>query len=241
MKVAVLQAYELVPEAYWQKFRRLKRHGGQSFTEFVCEKEALFDRWCSSSGVSDFCELKQLILMEDFKNCLPEAVSTYLNEHKVKDVCKAAVLVEEYMLTHKPMFLDRPFNKFVGGMGRCAFEGGKTSAVAAVRKKTPALTDSVKIDKGDQFSKDGVKCFYCKKKGHIVADCPVLARRNMKPVALVDLWGLLPLLILLHLSWMALFHCLVAVVRFLSKYCVTLPPLNLLFWRECYRSDRSRL
>ena len=28
-------------------------------------------------------------------------------------------------------------------------------------------------------------CFYCKKKGHIVEQCPVLKRRNAEPVALI--------------------------------------------------------
>lgn len=32
----------------------------------------------------------------------------------------------------------------------------------------------------------GVSCFYCRKKGHIVASCPVLRKRNAKPVALVN-------------------------------------------------------
>lgn len=47
-----------------------------------------------------------------------------------------------------------------------------------------------KTDKGEQFGKDGVKCFYCKKKVYIVAECPVLqGRRNTKPVNLVSQWG----------------------------------------------------
>lgn len=47
---------------------------------------------------------------EDFKDCLPEKVSTYLNEQRVSEVSKAAVLVDEYVLTHKPVFVDRPFS-----------------------------------------------------------------------------------------------------------------------------------
>lgn len=65
VKAAVLRAYELVPEAYRQKFRRLRKRHDQSFTEFVREKESLFDLWCLSSGVTDFHALKHLILMED--------------------------------------------------------------------------------------------------------------------------------------------------------------------------------
>lgn len=44
VKSAVLRAYELVPEAYRQKFWKLKKHDGQTFCEFGREKEALFNR-----------------------------------------------------------------------------------------------------------------------------------------------------------------------------------------------------
>lgn len=166
----MFRAYELVPEAYRQGFRRLSKRYDQTFTELVWEKEALFDRWCLSSDVMDFNELKLLVLMEDFKNCLPEVMSTFLNEHKTADVFKAAVLVEEYYLTHKPVFLDRPFNKVGGGgASRVVSEGGKTSIGGFESERKPALSDtSEKKDMGELFGKEGVKCFYCKKKGHLV-------------------------------------------------------------------------
>lgn len=48
--------------------------------------------------------------MEDFKNCLPERVSTHSNEQKVSDVFKASVLVDEHLLTHRTGFVDCPFS-----------------------------------------------------------------------------------------------------------------------------------
>lgn len=80
VKSAVLRAYELVPEAYRQKFRRFRKYDNQTYVEFAGEKEALFERWCASQGVNDFVLLKSLMIMDDFKNCLPERVATYLNE-----------------------------------------------------------------------------------------------------------------------------------------------------------------
>ena len=38
VKEAVLLAYELVPEAYRQKFREYRRSSGQSYVEFQREK-----------------------------------------------------------------------------------------------------------------------------------------------------------------------------------------------------------
>ena len=54
VKAGILRAYELVPEAYRQKFCRFKRQESQAYVEFAREKEALFDRWCSAQGVKNF-------------------------------------------------------------------------------------------------------------------------------------------------------------------------------------------
>lgn len=62
----------MVPEAYHQKFRRFKKAYGQTYREFGREKEALFERWCRSKGVDNFDKLRDLILLEDFKNCVPD-------------------------------------------------------------------------------------------------------------------------------------------------------------------------
>lgn len=113
VKSTVLRAYELVPEAYRQKFRKLKKQYNQTYVEFIRDKEILFDRWCASQKVIDFAHLKQLILMEDFKNNWPDKVTTYLNEQKEMDVSKAAVLVDEYMLTHKTF--QRPYDFSMSG------------------------------------------------------------------------------------------------------------------------------
>ena len=41
---AVLKVYEQVPEAYRQKFRNTTKDDRQTYVEFACEKERLFDR-----------------------------------------------------------------------------------------------------------------------------------------------------------------------------------------------------
>uniref|UniRef100_A0A8C5E215 SCAN box domain-containing protein n=1 Tax=Gouania willdenowi TaxID=441366 RepID=A0A8C5E215_GOUWI len=186
VKAAVLHAYELVPEAYRQKFRRLKKQYNQSYVDFVREKEVLFDRWCSSQNVTDFDQLKQLILMEDLKNCLPDKVTTYLNENKVTDVVKAAVLAEEYVLTHKSVFSERPFSFYKSDRG---INNGKDVSKNVSGQMEPVLSSvssaDVKSDAPEARTKDDVYCFYCKKKGHVISGCPVLKKKNTRPVALI--------------------------------------------------------
>lgn len=78
--------------------------------EFACEKSILFDKWCVACQVNDFSSLKELLLLEEFKSCLPERVVVYLNEQKVSSVSQAAVLAEHVctfsvtVLSHKTQF-----------------------------------------------------------------------------------------------------------------------------------------
>ena len=55
MKNAILKAYELVPEAYCQKFRNYHKEESQTHVEFAHEKEVYLDRWCNYREVgTDF-------------------------------------------------------------------------------------------------------------------------------------------------------------------------------------------
>ena len=105
VKTAILNAYELAPEAYRQKFRGSTKGDTQTYVEFAREKERLFDRWCASMGVEeDFKKLRELMILEEFKNCLPSEVKTYIEEQKIATLHQAAVQFDDYSLTHKTLF-----------------------------------------------------------------------------------------------------------------------------------------
>ena len=62
VKEAILKAYELVPEAYRQKFRNYLKYDSKTHVEFAREKENLFNRWCHSKEIGqDFKKLKQMV------------------------------------------------------------------------------------------------------------------------------------------------------------------------------------
>lgn len=50
LKAAVLKSYELVPEAYNQRFRGWRK-GDKSHLEFACGLQTHFNHWCASAGV----------------------------------------------------------------------------------------------------------------------------------------------------------------------------------------------
>lgn len=67
----------------------------------------MFDHWCVSQKVESKEQIRQLILVEEHKNCLPAALSTYINEQKADILHKAATLADDFILTHKEKSWDK--------------------------------------------------------------------------------------------------------------------------------------
>lgn len=171
VKTAILRSYELVPEVYRQKsFQKTEE---QTYVEFALEKASLFDRWCVSQGVTNFAQLRDLIVLEEFKNYLPDAVTTFLNEQKLISVDKASVLADEFVLTHKCVFVPK------SSVHLDKLACNEVNPFSQVKKL---------VDKSREFETQKPVCFYCRKQGHIMADCFVLQKKNgrSKPAAFVN-------------------------------------------------------
>ena len=82
-----------------------KKQVKHTYVEFARNKERLFDRWCTSQNVNgEYRKLGQLILLKEFKNCLPNEVKTYKEERKAENLQRAAVLADDYVLTYQKTF-----------------------------------------------------------------------------------------------------------------------------------------
>ena len=114
VKELILKGYELVPEAYRQKFRNCKKDSNQTHVEFARSKEQLFDRWCCSKKIDqNYDKLRQLILVEKFKRCIQSDVKTFLDEKQVETLeevwlmitilhIKFLLLLNQNLLPHIP-------------------------------------------------------------------------------------------------------------------------------------------
>ena len=107
VKELILKGYELVPEAYRQKFRNCKKDSNQTHVEFARSKEQLFDRWCCSKKIDqNYDKLRQLMLVEEFKRCIQPDVKTFLDEKQVETLEEAArqflLLLNQNLLPHIP-------------------------------------------------------------------------------------------------------------------------------------------
>ncbi|XP_049340179.1 uncharacterized protein LOC125804771 [Astyanax mexicanus] len=181
IKASVLRAYELVPEAYRQRYRSHQKSRDQTFVEFAREKTALFEKWCSASKVATFAQLKELILLEDFKNSVPEVIVVHLNEKKVAKLSEAAVLTDEFVLTHKMVFPAVTASSHVVSSKDKRSQGG-WSHTARTFERSPRRERSPPKPSGESsFTSEKRVCFYCRRPGHLIADCTAWNRKKDKP------------------------------------------------------------
>ena len=112
MRELILKGYELVSEAYRQKFQILTKSGNRTFTEFAQEKAQLFDRWCVLEKINSYEKLWELILIEEFENCLGTDIRAFVNNQKADKLTEAARLADNYSLTHKLSLGGKRSNQF---------------------------------------------------------------------------------------------------------------------------------
>ena len=119
---------------------------------------------------ANFENLKQLVLVEEFKRSIPSDIHTYLNEKEVTTLHDAAVVADDYALTHKS-------NQVKSGV----FSQKKTSHVWASNqtnntehkmgqpqaKQSENKTDSKPKNKATLSA----GCWYCKDPRHPRARC----------------------------------------------------------------------
>ena len=192
VKPEVLKAYELVPEAYRQRFRKSIKHTHQTHVEFAHYKEVLFDRWCTSLKVDNsYNVLREQMLLEEFKNSLSAELKTHLNERNISTLSEAAITADEYVLAHKTVFQKAVFNghrnkknhnnlNSGSDFGNRVTDGRPTSQPRTLSNEGSRLdkppTNVVKSDGASSKRYTGPTCYYCGRKGHVMSKCFDLKR-----------------------------------------------------------------
>ena len=98
---AILKASELVPEAYRQNFRSHAKSDSQTWTEYLKDKERLFDTWTKSRNTVSLADIKNLILLEEFRNHVAKLLRLHLDDLDVTDAKQAAKRADDYTVAHK--------------------------------------------------------------------------------------------------------------------------------------------
>ena len=129
----------------------------------------MIERWCTSKNVgSNFGRLKQIILIEEFKNCIHPEIRTYLDEQKVENLEQAAIAADDYALTHKLSFV-KPNSQQKMANSDGSRGGSETAQVSRSKLGYSEMKDN-DVKKNDTV-KQIPTCHFCKKKGHIKSEC----------------------------------------------------------------------
>ena len=168
VKEAILKAYKLVPETYRQMFRNYLKYDSKTHVEFAREKENLFNRWCHSKEIGqDFKKLKQMVLLEEFKDKVRPDIRSHLDEQKVEELEKAAIMADDYALTHKMSSKSgNPQQKRYHGSGNRE----NISRNMDDRKRQGKSTENVGLVSKVEPLKP-ISCGHCGKPGHIITNC----------------------------------------------------------------------
>ena len=124
----------------------------------------LFNRWCHSKEVyQDFEKLKQMVLLEEFKDKVGPDIRSQLDEKKVEKLEKVAVMTDDYALTHKISSKSgNPRQKRYYGSGNRV----NISRNMEDRKRQGKSTENVGLV-GKVEPLKPISCGHCGKPGHI--------------------------------------------------------------------------
>ncbi|XP_059405759.1 uncharacterized protein LOC132140794 [Carassius carassius] len=169
VKNAVLRAYELVPEAYRQKFRSWEKKDSQTHVEFVHDISVYFSRWCTASDVKTLDDLKDLMLLEQFKNSVSQRVATYISEKKTDTAYEAAIMADDFFLIHKTSF---GYKNVGESVQKESYDPSRSSKIVR------ASSDRLRIFSVREKDREN-QCNYCRAFGHWMNECPSLKAKDV--------------------------------------------------------------
>ena len=120
----------------------------------------------------DFEKLRQLILVEEFKACVPTSIKTYIDKQKATTLHQAALFADDYSLTHRNAFL--PSN----GSGSTGSSNDKSMTLPSYLRTSYGRHRNQHDNIRNANRSHPVVCNYCKYKGHVVAECWLLQQKK---------------------------------------------------------------
>ena len=138
------------------------------------------------------------MLVEEFKWCINSDFRAFLNEKEVENLDLAARLADDYSLTHKASFVNKPFSrkpfnpqlKFTPQSRPFSPQSKPYSPQSGLKSNhsNPSDNSSHSFTPKPRFSGENKGqsplsqpiCNYCKQSGHIISECIALKRKREK-------------------------------------------------------------
>ena len=208
-KHALLIAYELCSEVYRKRFRAMSKTSSDTYADLAFKLNNTCKRWLQSVKAYDNVELlREVMLMEQFVNTLPNDLKLWIIDQKCKTVDEMARAADQYTAVRKAVSQSEEAHSVSNSQTQ------NESSVSLIRfnnakpykwnKETTYQTDyKIKSDnrkdelgtkhnkthgsasnttnKGLNKLKPPFKCFYCGKPNHVSAECRKRIADEMKP------------------------------------------------------------
>ena len=120
-----------------------------------------------------------MILVEEFKSCLPDNVKTYIEEQKADKLQQAATLADDYSLTHRSSFV-APSSIHGSVPQDDPFSRNSHSGTPTKPKSAGNAADGQR-PRQSRGGSGGPICNYCKRRGHVISECWTLERKRNNP------------------------------------------------------------
>ena len=131
----------------------------------------MLDKWLVSKNVNgNYDRLRELFLLEEFKQCVPIDIRTHIDHKGANTLDEAAKMADNYALTSKQSFIRK------GQVGNHLLGQNNSSSYPTNIKADKHGKPEGTILK-DKFPQRGIEnkseptCSYRKKKGHIISEC----------------------------------------------------------------------
>lgn len=122
-------------EAYRQGFPEYRKYGNQCYFEFAREKKLVLDRWYASNPLEKSNDrLKQMMLVEEFKNHMPIEIRTYIDEQGFTNVKTSNRGSQNYLETSRTN-TRTPNSAYDRRCFHCKRPGQLLAALSSVWKK----------------------------------------------------------------------------------------------------------
>ena len=184
LKKAILRRYDINEESYRQRFRSISRKQGETNRELAARLGDLAEKWMQGCETKE--ELKDLVILEQLVNTLPEDVRVWVKERKPKTSMEAGQLADDYIQARKQnsgepsvpvsrKSANIPTHPPVRSCHRCGKPGHHARDCRTVfrpRDQERGRPDTSRTLERPKRDLKDIECFNCHKKGHYSSNCP---------------------------------------------------------------------